>query len=204
MALISAKTIITSLSLFHITLAFFFLTNPATVADQAVVYLLGESMGLPHSRSFDTQSPALAFLAVVLGLFGITDLVSLSLPDEIGLLHHWGLQAPVRLTLTFFLALYSFFFSPSSPFFYNINIHHNNPSSLSSSGPNDSPHSSSSSPPPPPPPPPTTRASPTPRPTTRRTTTRTTRPLAGAVTRSRTASSSPSSLSRPSAGCGCG
>jgi Increased loss of mitochondrial DNA protein 1. len=46
MALISARTIITSLSLFHLTLAFFFLTNPAAVSDQAVVYLLGESMGL--------------------------------------------------------------------------------------------------------------------------------------------------------------
>lgn len=46
MALISAKTILTSLCLFHITLGFFFLTNPGTVADQAVVYLLGESMGL--------------------------------------------------------------------------------------------------------------------------------------------------------------
>jgi len=46
MALISAKTIITSISLFHITLAFFFLTNPGTIADQAVVYLLGEAMGL--------------------------------------------------------------------------------------------------------------------------------------------------------------
>lgn len=46
MALISAKTILTSLCLFHITLGFFFLTNPGTIADQAVVYLLGESMGL--------------------------------------------------------------------------------------------------------------------------------------------------------------
>ena len=140
MALISAKTIITSLSFFHLTLAFFFLTNPAAVADQAVVYLLGESMGLPDSRAFETQSPALAFLGVVLGLFGLTDLVTLSLPDEIGLVHHWGLQgisfspllppsyihpltyslpAPIRLTLTFFLTLYSFFFSPSSPLFYN-------------------------------------------------------------------------------------
>jgi hypothetical protein len=46
MALISAKTILTSLCLFHITLGFFFLTNPGTVADQPMVYLLGESMGL--------------------------------------------------------------------------------------------------------------------------------------------------------------
>ncbi|KAK4241208.1 increased loss of mitochondrial DNA protein 1 [Achaetomium macrosporum] len=119
MALISAKTILTSLCLFHITLGFFFLTNPGTVADQPVVYLLGESMGLPHSRSFETQSPALAFLAVVLGIFGISDLVTLSLPDEICLVHYWGMQAPLRLTLTFLLALYSFFFSASSPLFYS-------------------------------------------------------------------------------------
>lgn len=46
MALISGKTIITSVSLFHITLGFFFLTNPGTIADQAVVYILGEAMGL--------------------------------------------------------------------------------------------------------------------------------------------------------------
>lgn len=52
MALISAKTIITSLSLFHITLAFFFLTNPATIADQALVYVLGESMGMVSPDEF--------------------------------------------------------------------------------------------------------------------------------------------------------
>lgn len=46
MALISAKTILTSLSLFHVTLGFFFLTSPVTVADQALVFILGESMGM--------------------------------------------------------------------------------------------------------------------------------------------------------------
>lgn len=46
MALISTKTILTSLSLFHITLAFFFFTNPETIADQALVYMLGEAMGM--------------------------------------------------------------------------------------------------------------------------------------------------------------
>jgi hypothetical protein len=46
MALISAKTILTSISLFHITLGFFFLTNPVTIADQALVFILGEAMGM--------------------------------------------------------------------------------------------------------------------------------------------------------------
>ncbi|KAG8156768.1 hypothetical protein KVR01_013373 [Diaporthe batatas] len=117
MALISAKTIITSLSLFHVTLGFFFLTNPMTIADQALVYVLGEAMGMPYDRSFEAHSPALAFLAVVLATMGLTDLVSLSLPEEVALFEHWGTQAPVRLLLSFILITYSFLFSPSSPIF---------------------------------------------------------------------------------------
>ncbi|KAK7703210.1 hypothetical protein SLS64_009186 [Diaporthe eres] len=117
MALISAKTIITSLSLFHITLGFFFLTNPMTIADQALVWALGESMGMPYDRSFETHSPALAFLAVILATMGLTDLVSLSLPEEVGLFEHWGTQAPIRLLISFFLVTYSFLFSPSSPIY---------------------------------------------------------------------------------------
>ena len=49
MALISARTILTSVSLFHLTLAFFFLTNPGTIADQAIVYVIGEAMGMVRS-----------------------------------------------------------------------------------------------------------------------------------------------------------
>ena len=49
MALISSKTIITSVSLFHITLGYFFLTSPRTIDDQALVWVLGESMGMASS-----------------------------------------------------------------------------------------------------------------------------------------------------------
>ena len=54
---------------------------------------------------------------MILATVGISDLVTLSLPDEIALLHHWGTQAPLRLTISFFLSLYSFVFSPSSPLY---------------------------------------------------------------------------------------
>lgn len=40
------------------------------------------------------------------------------MPDEICLVHYWGMQAPLRLTLSLGLTLYSFFFSASSPLFY--------------------------------------------------------------------------------------
>ncbi|CAI4216084.1 unnamed protein product [Parascedosporium putredinis] len=119
MALISARTIITSISLFHITLGFFFLTNPATIADQAIVYVMGEAMGMPYARSFESQSPPLAFLAVILAVMGISDLVSLSLPEEVCLFHHWGTQAPIRLAIAFGLNFYTFMFSSTSPLYYS-------------------------------------------------------------------------------------
>jgi hypothetical protein len=46
MALISSTTIITSISLLHLTLAYFFLTQPKTIDDQALVFVLGESMNM--------------------------------------------------------------------------------------------------------------------------------------------------------------
>ncbi|KAH8900931.1 hypothetical protein GQ53DRAFT_133158 [Thozetella sp. PMI_491] len=117
MALISAKTILTSLSLFHITLGFFFLTSPATIADQTLVYVIGEAMGMPYARSFDARSPALGFLGVVLAILGLSDLVTLSLPEEISLVHYWGMQAPLRSTIAFCLVFYTYLFSASSPFY---------------------------------------------------------------------------------------
>ncbi|KAG7059451.1 Protein ILM1 [Colletotrichum scovillei] len=117
MAIISAKTIITSLSLFHVTLAYFFLTNPATIADQAMVYVLGESMGMASLQSFTSWSPALAFLAAVLGILGISDLVTLSMPEEVWLVYHWGTQAPTRMVMSFGFVLYTFLFGPSSPLY---------------------------------------------------------------------------------------
>lgn len=46
MGLISAFTLIRAVSLFHITAAYFFLTSPKVIADQNVVFILGESMRL--------------------------------------------------------------------------------------------------------------------------------------------------------------
>jgi len=114
MALISAATIIRSISLFHITLAFFFLTSPATVADQSLVFVMGQAMRLPHVRAFDVQSAPLSFLAFVLSMLGVSDLVSIAGPEEIAM-YHWGSQAPIRLFMSFCLAIYSFLFSSGSP-----------------------------------------------------------------------------------------
>ncbi|KAI2613505.1 increased loss of mitochondrial DNA protein 1 [Hypoxylon fragiforme] len=113
MALISVKTIITSLSLFHITLAYFFYTNPNAIADQALVWVLGEAMGMSHTTAFATPSVPSSFLAIVLLLTGLSDLLTLSMPEEIWLIHYWGSQAPLRITLFASLSLFSFFSAPS-------------------------------------------------------------------------------------------
>ena len=56
MALITATTILTSLSLFHLTLAYYFLTSPSTIADHNLVYIIGEAMGLVRlTLKFDKQ-----------------------------------------------------------------------------------------------------------------------------------------------------
>lgn len=70
----------------------------------------------PYKRSFENQSPPLAFLAAVLFLLGISDLASISKVDELTQLH-WGAQAPIRLLIFFILTFYAFMFSKSSPIY---------------------------------------------------------------------------------------
>ncbi|KAI0909132.1 increased loss of mitochondrial DNA protein 1 [Ustulina deusta] len=108
MALISASTILTSLCLFHVTLAYFFYTNPHAIADQALVWVLGEATGMPQTQYFSTPSPTSSFLAVVLFFVGLSDLITLSMPEEIWLVHYWGAQAPARIVVFGCLTLFTY------------------------------------------------------------------------------------------------
>lgn len=61
MAIISSSAMIRSLSLFHITLSALLLKNPAIIANQGVVLLLGQSMQLVriHTTAFFIYAHAL-------------------------------------------------------------------------------------------------------------------------------------------------
>ncbi|KAF2854566.1 hypothetical protein T440DRAFT_415919 [Plenodomus tracheiphilus IPT5] len=107
MAIISASAMIRSLSLFHITLAALLLKNPATLARQGVVLVLGQSMQLPNPRDFNKPTAATAFLAVLFAFIGLTDLTALSLSDEV-FDQFWGTQTPVRLVFLFSLTGYAY------------------------------------------------------------------------------------------------
>ncbi|KAI0850422.1 increased loss of mitochondrial DNA protein 1 [Daldinia vernicosa] len=114
MALISVKTILTSLCLFHITLAYFFYTNPNAIADQALVYVLGEAMGMPQTAAFANPSAISSLLGVLLFITGLSDLLTLSMPEEVWLIHHWGAQAPLRIIVFASLSLFAYFSTPTA------------------------------------------------------------------------------------------
>ncbi|KAF2658291.1 hypothetical protein K491DRAFT_593241 [Lophiostoma macrostomum CBS 122681] len=115
MAIISAFTIIRSVSLFHIMLGYFFLTNPRFILDQNIVFILGEAMQLPTPTGFTKPSASTSFLGLIFAFLGLSDLTSVSLPSELSTTY-WGTQVPVRLTFLFGITGYTYLFKPGGAF----------------------------------------------------------------------------------------
>ena len=57
MAVISAFTLIRAVSLFHLTAAYFFLTAPWLMADQNIVFILGQSQKLVSTTPPQSTRP---------------------------------------------------------------------------------------------------------------------------------------------------
>ncbi|KAK6424113.1 hypothetical protein LTR95_016441 [Oleoguttula sp. CCFEE 5521] len=123
MALLSPYTLIRTISLLHLLAAYFFLTNPARITDQNVVYMLGESMHLvhlpfsldftprltlnqPHATTFTKPSEASTFVAILLSLFAVSDFTAAGL-DQLVALEYWLANVPVRLAVMFAVTGYS-------------------------------------------------------------------------------------------------
>ncbi len=112
MAILSAQTLLRTLTLFHLTLAYYLLTSPATIASQNLVYVLGAAMEIPEPPiSLSTPSPASTLAALFLALLALSDLTSSGLPEEVGS-HYWSNQAPVRLAFFFAVTGYSYAAKP--------------------------------------------------------------------------------------------
>ncbi|KAK3699510.1 hypothetical protein LTR37_016379 [Vermiconidia calcicola] len=109
MALISAFTIIRAISLFHLTAAFIFLTAPRMISDQNVVFVLGESLRLPHVTSLDKPNEASAFIAIILAFLGLADLTAASLNEDTAI-EYWLSNVPMRLMFLFSLTGYVYLF----------------------------------------------------------------------------------------------
>ena len=136
MPLISAATIIRSLCVLHFTMAYFLLNSPSTIANYAVISMLGSSMGIvglappnllsslrrtwliyplqPSTFAFDSPSASNAFLAAALSLLGITDLTASSMREEI-FSFYWSAQAPIRFLFFFALGTCTWITKPGGP-----------------------------------------------------------------------------------------
>ncbi|EMF10048.1 uncharacterized protein SEPMUDRAFT_165746 [Sphaerulina musiva SO2202] len=115
MAIFTPYTLIRTISLFHITAAYFFLTAPRVLADQNVVYILGESMRINHATSMDKPSEATAFIAVILAFLGVADLTAANMNENTAL-EYWLSNVPVRLTFLFGLTGYVYLFKEDGVF----------------------------------------------------------------------------------------
>ena len=133
MAIVSATTLLRTISVFHITLAYYLLTSPLTVADQNLVYILGAAMDIvcliasnsdhwPPSTNHPTQpsapsalskpSPALALASLIFALLGVSDLTATNLHEEISSFY-WSSQAPIRFAFFLGISAYSFLWKPA-------------------------------------------------------------------------------------------
>lgn len=56
MAIISAANLLRSISIFHITIAYFLLVSPLKIADHNLVYILGEAMHIVSPLSSITRT----------------------------------------------------------------------------------------------------------------------------------------------------
>lgn len=113
MPLISSTTLLRTLSIFHLTVAYTLLTNPQIIATQNLVVILGRALEIPSIStllspdvahpafvSYTPGSPALGLAALFLGFLGLSDLTALFMSDEIHNMY-WAAQAAVRLAVLF-------------------------------------------------------------------------------------------------------
>ncbi|KAF2757035.1 hypothetical protein EJ05DRAFT_52727 [Pseudovirgaria hyperparasitica] len=109
MAIFTSSTIIRLTSILHLTIAYYLLVSPKTVADQNFVYMLGEAMGIPQVTAFNKASPVTALLAVLFAFLGLSDFVAASINEEASVAY-WSAQTPVRLIFLFIISGYTYLF----------------------------------------------------------------------------------------------
>ncbi|KAF2141757.1 uncharacterized protein K452DRAFT_358852 [Aplosporella prunicola CBS 121167] len=111
MAIFGAFGIIRVMCLFHLSVAYYLFTAPRIITDQNFVHLFGEAMELPEPTGFAKPSSATAFAAVILAIFAISDLLSLSADEEVSF-SFWSNQLPIRLMILFGLTGYTYVYKP--------------------------------------------------------------------------------------------
>ncbi|CUS10719.1 unnamed protein product [Tuber aestivum] len=110
MAILSAYTLIRMYIAAHLTIGYLLITNPRVIAEQDFIFIMGESLGLPHPKStFHLNPLATSLLGLVFILHSVGDFVAVSSAEEVSR-GYWDAQAPVRLAFFFLLTGYTWFY----------------------------------------------------------------------------------------------
>ncbi|KAL1635185.1 hypothetical protein SLS56_001939 [Neofusicoccum ribis] len=112
MAIVSSFAIIRGLCLFHLTLAWYLLSAPRVIAEQNLVLLFGEAMRIPEPTQFLKANSATAVAAIFLSLLGLSDLVAVSMDEDIAF-PYWANNIPLRLMFLIGLTGYTYAFKPA-------------------------------------------------------------------------------------------
>lgn len=114
MAIISSSNLIRSLSLYHLTLAFYLISAPWLLTNQSLVQVLSASMQLDAADyAFSSTSATSSLAGIFLAFIALTDFTAVSLPEDIYNIY-WATQAPVRLVALFGLATWIYVFKPAA------------------------------------------------------------------------------------------
>ncbi|KAK6464851.1 increased loss of mitochondrial DNA protein 1 [Scheffersomyces coipomensis] len=108
MQFFTAKSLLYVRIVFLIALTFFLVKDSELIFMSGFVILLGQAMELPHAR-IDPNNPLLGVLAIAFGSLAVTDVVPLIANN----LDYFESVVPVRLTIAFGIACYTYFFKDS-------------------------------------------------------------------------------------------
>ena len=108
MPLVSSAALLRTLSLIHITAAYYLISSPSVLPKSNIVTVLSGATALrppgvwSTPDSFSDTNPAAAFAGLCLGVWGLSDLIATNLP-EFAYDEFWSAQASLRLLLWFFV-----------------------------------------------------------------------------------------------------
>lgn len=127
MPLLSSAILLRTVSLYHLTLAFYLLTSPSIISTHPLVSILGASLNIPpaipthysassslslsSSSALSSPNAATGLLAIVFAYWSLTDFTAAGLRDEV---YHefWGAQTPMRMVFLFILEAWMYLTKP--------------------------------------------------------------------------------------------
>ncbi|KAK6202604.1 increased loss of mitochondrial DNA protein 1 [Scheffersomyces amazonensis] len=108
MQFLTAKSLLYGRVIFLLTISFYLVKDPEFLSTIGFVVILGQAMELPFVR-LDSNNPLLGLLAITFGSLALSDVVPLIANN----LDYFESLVPIRLSIAFGIASYTYFFKDS-------------------------------------------------------------------------------------------